>query len=256
MFAHCSPLLWALLCAFLCLPLAGGCAGRGNANPQAADAAAPTPTAGTAQDQESGSDGSGAGSSGDSGGAGSAAINPLPRIPVASGSSVHISVSGGKGNAAEDMQSMLTGYLQSDLGLRPTDKAAKADVLVRVILKDIHSIGKTDAPVDGGTALSAGATGAMLGMALGGIMGGRNGSLIGAGGGLAVGLGAVFLAGSSQNSWALDAQVGIGRKGKEPRSEDMQLTRAIADGKDMNESAILPALEDRLCMDIVDALRP
>ena len=54
----------------------------------------------------------------------------------------------------------------------------------------------------------------------------------------------------------MNAQVGIGRNGREPTAADMHRTTVRAEGANMGKQEILPALEDALSRKILDSLRP
>lgn len=73
-------------------------------------------------------------------------FDPLPRVAVKSGQSVHVAVSGGEPNLNADLQSMLTAYIQSERGLAPADAAKDADILVRVRIEDIYPLGSKNEP--------------------------------------------------------------------------------------------------------------
>lgn len=122
-------------------------------------------------------------------------FDPLPRVSVRSGQSVHVAVSGGEPNLNADLQSMLTAYIQSERGLAPADAANAAGILVRVRIEDIYPLGSKNEPVSAGKALGSAATGAMLGMLLGSAvdLNGRSGAGWGAGGGALLGLGVAML---------------------------------------------------------------
>ena len=123
-----------------------------------------------------------------SGGNGGAADSPLQSVQVRKGQTVHVAVTGGDSAFNADMESMLTGYLQSEKDLTPADSPQKADLLIRVKIEDIYPLGSRNAPVNAGHALGSTATGAMLGALLGGATGGRSGLAWGASAGAALGL--------------------------------------------------------------------
>ncbi|MBQ3059811.1 MAG: glycine zipper family protein [Desulfovibrio sp.] len=189
---------------------------------------------------------------------GADASEALSRVRVTGGQKVHVAVSGGDSALNEDLASMLTAYIQSERGLDPVDRAEGAGVRIRVCIEDVFPLGSSNAPVSAGQTLAGATTGTVLGALLGGSIGeGRHGTAWGAGAGLLVGLGTVFL--DSQGScklWGMRALVGIRNDGRTPGDDDMRPLTVRAEGKDMDRAAILPALEDRLCMEIVNALQP
>ncbi|MBE6442036.1 MAG: hypothetical protein E7022_06850 [Desulfovibrio desulfuricans] len=178
----------------------------------------------------------------------------LPRMRAESGQSVHVAVSGGDAAFNSDLESMLTGYLQSERNLVPAETAREADIVLRVTVEDIYSLGSRNAPLKAGTALGSTATGTMLGALLGGAVGGRSGLGWGAGGGALLGLGAALWDSSGKTSvWGMKALVGAGRSGREPATGDMHRLAVRAEGERMDRKDILPALEDALCRAIIDA---
>ena len=191
------------------------------------------------------------------GGDASAAETPLQNVQIRKGQTVHVKVSGGDSGFNADMESMLTGYLQSDKDLTPADSAQKADLLIRVKVEDIYPLGSRNAPVSAGHALGSTATGAMLGALLGGATGGRSGLAWGASAGAALGLGTALLDSSGKSKvWGMKALVGVGRNGREPAESDMHRTVVRAEGANMGKDEIAPALEDTLSRKILDSLRP
>ena len=223
--------LAALLCMLALCALGGGCAAQQD-QPVGPNAEAP------------------------SGGNGGAADSPLQSVQVRKGQTVHVAVTGGDSAFNADMESMLTGYLQSEKDLTPADSPQKADVLIRVKIEDIYPLGSRNAPVSAGHALGSTATGAMLGALLGGATGGRGGLAWGASAGAALGLGVALLDSSGKSKiWGMNAQVGIGRNGREPTAADMHRTTVRAEGANMGKEEIAPALEDTLSRKILDSLR-
>ena len=224
---HVLPLLTLALCCLL-----AACAGR-----QAGDAG--TMPDGTTAHPPEGSQGP---------------FDPLPRVAVKSGQSVHVAVSGGEPNLNADLQSMLTAYIQSERGLAPADAAKDADILVRVRIED-----SKNEPVSAGKALGGAATGAMLGMLLGGAVNvnGRSGAGWGAGGGALLGLGVALLDSHGKSKvWGMRARVGISPDGREPAEADMRQVAVSAEGADMGREDSLPALEDKLSLEVLNALAP
>ena len=186
-------------------------------------------------------------------------LEPLPRVPVRSGQSVHVAVSGGDPNLNADLQSMLTAYIQSERGLTPAEAARDADILVRVRIEDIYPLGSKSEPVSAGKALSGAAAGAMLGMLLGRAVdaNGRGGAGWGAGGGALLGLGVAMLDSRGKSKvWGLRARVGIRSDGREPVETDMRQVAVSAEGADMGREDCLPALEDKLSLEVLNALAP
>lgn len=184
---------------------------------------------------------------------------PLPRVAVKSGQSVHVAVSGGEPNLNADLQSMLTAYIQSERGLAPADAADGADILVRVRIEDIYPLGSKNEPVSAGKALGGAATGAMLGMLLGSAVdvNGRSGAGWGAGGGALLGLGVALLDSHGKSKvWGMRARVGISPDGREPAEADMRQVAVSAEGADMGREDSLPALEDKLSLEVLNALTP
>lgn len=229
---HVLPLLTLALCCLL-----AACAGR-----QAGDAG--TMPDGTTAHPPEGSQGP---------------FDPLPRVAVKSGQSVHVAVSGGEPNLNADLQSMLTAYIQSERGLAPADAAKDADILVRVRIEDIYPLGSKNEPVSAGKALGGAATGAMLGMLLGGTVNvnGRSGAGWGAGGGALLGLGVALLDSHGKSKvWGMRARVGISPDGREPAEADMRQVAVSAEGADMGREDSLPALEDKLSLEVLNALAP
>ena len=185
-----------------------------------------------------------------------AASDTLPKVRAEAGQSVHVAVSGGDAALNADLESMLTGYLQSECGLVPAEAPA-ADLLVRVRIEQIYPLGSRDAPVKPGQALAHTATGAMLGGLVGGMTGGRSGAAWGVGGGALVGLGVALLDSSgTYRAWGLNALVGVGRKGREPAENAMSRVSVSAEGENMGRQEILPALEDSLSRAVVASMRP
>lgn len=153
------------------------------------------------------------------------ASEPLPRLQVSPGQSVHVSVSGGEPHLNADLESMLTAYLQSERGLTPAETGQKADLLVRVRIESVSPLGSKNAPVSAGKALGSAATGAMLGALLGNAVdvNGRSGAGWGAGGGALLGLGVAMLDNAGKSKiWGMRAQVGLGSRGREPAEADMR----------------------------------
>ena len=186
-------------------------------------------------------------------------FDPLPRVSVRSGQSVHVAVSGGEPNLNADLQSMLTAYIQSERGLTPADAANAADILVRVRIEDIYPLGSKNETVSAGKALGSAATGAMLGMLLGSAVdvNGRSGAGWGAGGGALLGLGVAMLDSRGKSKvWGLRARVGIRSDGREPVETDMRQVAVSAEGADMGREDCLPALEDKLSLEVLNALAP
>ena len=231
----CMPVkLAAILCMLVLCALGAGCAAHQD---QPAE-----PPAGNA-DARNGSDPG-------------AADAPLQSVQIRKGQTVHVKVTGGDATFNADLESMLTGYLQSEKDLNPADSAQKADLLLRVKVEDIYPLGSRNAPVSAGHALGTTATGAMLGALLGGATGGRSGLAWGAGTGAALGLGAALLDSSGKSKiWGMKALVGIGRNGQEPTEADMRRTTVRAEGANMGKEEIAPALEDTLSRKILDSLR-
>ena len=204
--------LAALLCLLALCALGAGCAAQQD---QPVDRGAP---AGGPNAEASGN------------GDGGAADTPLQSVQVRKGQTVHVAVTGGDSAFNADMESMLTGYLQSEKDLTPADSPQKADVLIRVKIEDIYPLGSRNAPVSAGHALGSTATGAMLGALLGGATGGRGGLAWGASAGAALGLGVALLDSSGKSKiWGMNAQVGIGRNGREPTAADMHRTTVRAE---------------------------
>lgn len=188
-----------------------------------------------------------------------ASSEPLPQTRVKPGQSLHVSVSGGDANLNADLQSMLTAYLQSERGLIPIEEAGQADILVRVRLEDIYPLGSKNEPVSAGKALGGAATGAMLGLLLGSAVdvNGHSGAGWGAGGGALLGLGMSLLDSRGKSKvWGLRAQVGIGRDGREPTDAELRRVTVSAEGADMGREDSLPALEDKLSLEVLNALSP
>lgn len=231
---HCSCRSISSLCLLLCCLLAA-CAGR-----QAGDAVPRQDSpGGEASAQEP--------------------FEPLPRVPVRPGQSVHVAVSGGEANLNADLQSMLTAYIQSERGLTPAETAGNADILVRVRIEDIYPLGSKSEPVSAGKALSGAAAGAMLGMLLGSAVevNGRSGAGWGAGGGALLGLGVALLDSRGKSKvWGMRAGVGIGADGREPAESEMRRVAVSAEGADMGREDCLPALEDKLSLEVLNALAP
>ena len=230
--------LAAVLCMLALCALGAGCAAQ--------------------QDQPvpPGSPGGGSNAEPPAGANGGAADSPLQSVQVRKGQTVHVTVTGSDSAFNADMESMLTGYLQSEKDLTPADSAQKADLLIRVKIEDIYPLGSRSAPVSGGQALGSTATGAMLGALLGGATGGRTGLAWGAGAGAALGLGVALLDSSGKSKiWGMKALVGIGRNGREPAESDMHRTTVRAEGANMGREEIVPALEDTLSRKILDSLR-
>lgn len=224
----------ALLCLLLFCVLAGACAGRRDAEPLSGQGAGSEPLP-------------------------QAPLEPLPQTPARPGQSLHVSVSGGDANLNTDLQSMLTAYLQSERGLIPTEEARQADILVRVRIEDIYPLGSKNEPISAGKALGGAATGAMLGMLLGSAVdvNGRSGAGWGAGGGVLLGLGVSLLDSYGKSKvWGLRARVGISRDGREPTDAELRRVTVSAEGADMGREDSLPALEDKLSLEILNALHP
>ena len=234
--------LAALLCLLALCALGAGCAAQQD---QPVDRGAPA--GGANAEAPSGGNGNGDGGAADA---------PLQSVQVRKGQTVHVAVTGGDSAFNADMESMLTGYLQSEKDLTPADSPQKADVLIRVKIEDIYPLGSRNAPVSAGHALGSTATGAMLGALLGGATGGRGGLAWGASAGAALGLGVALLDSSGKSKiWGMNAQVGIGRNGREPTAADMHRTTVRAEGANMGKEEIAPALEDTLSRKILDSLR-
>ena len=225
----------AVLCLLTVFALGAGCAahqGQPSEPPSAASGAQPGSDAG-------------------------ASDAPLQNVQVSKGQTVHVSVSGGDASFNADFESMLTGYLQSEKDLTPTDSAKNADLLIRVKVEDIYPLGSRSTSVSAGQALGSTATGAMLGALVGGVVGGRGGLGWGIGAGAVVGLGTTMMDSSGKNKiWGMKALVGIGRNGHEPTEANMNRTTVSAEGANMGKEEILPALEDTLSRKILDSLRP
>lgn len=180
----------------------------------------------------------------------------LPAVTAQSGQSVFVDVKGGADSLNEDLQSMLTAYLQSERGLSPVESRKEAQIVVAVNLGETVSLGTRDRPISGTQGLAGAATGAGLGALLGTALGGR-GTGIGAGVGALLGLGVVWLDNKGKNrAWALRAKVGIRTDGTMPREGDTRALVVTAEGTNMDEKEILPGLEDALCQKILGAFRP
>ena len=179
----------------------------------------------------------------------------LPTVTASSGQSVFVDVQGGADSLNEDLQSMLTAYLQSERGLSPVDSRKEAQIVIAVNLGDTVSRGTRDKPMSGTQGLAGAAPGAGLGALLGTVFGGR-GTGIGAGVGALLGLSVVWLDNKGKNrAFALRAKVGIRTDGAMPREEDTRALVVTAEGANMDEKEILPGLEDALCQKIVEAIR-
>ena len=77
---------------------------------------------------------------------------PLQTMQVRKGQSVFVKVSGGEAGVNADLESMLTGYLQSEKDLTPADSAAKADLIIRIKMEEIYPLGSRSTPVNAGHA--------------------------------------------------------------------------------------------------------
>ena len=180
----------------------------------------------------------------------------LPTVHVQQGQTVYVQVKGGTDSLNEDLQSMLTAYLQSERGLSPVDSRKEAQIVIAVNLGDTVPLGTRDKPMSGTQGLAGAATGAGLGALLGTVIGGR-GTGIGAGVGALLGLSVVWLDNKGKNrAFALRAKVGIRTDGAMPREEDTRALVVTAEGANMDEKEILPGLEDALCQKILGAFRP
>ena len=183
-----------------------------------------------------------------------ASPDPLPAIKAKPGQSVFVDVSGGSASFNADLQSMLTAYLQSERELVPAETAKEADLTLRVVVEDVTPLGSRSTPASPGRTLGHAGTGAMLGALVGGSAGGGRGAAWGVGGGLLLGLGVSMLDGGTSNLWGMRAQVGVGKKGKQP--DTMHTVTVSAEGENMGRDASLPALEDKLSNEIVKAVKP
>ena len=99
----------------------------------------------------------------------------------------------------------------------------------------------------------------MLGMLLGGAVNvnGRSGAGWGAGGGALLGLGVALLDSHGKSKvWGMRARVGISPDGREPAEADMRQVAVSAEGADMGREDSLPALEDKLSLEVLNALAP
>ena len=99
--------LAALLCMLTLCALGAGCAAQQD---QPVDRGAPA--GGPNAEAPSGGNGSGDGGASDT---------PLQSVQVRKGQTVHVAVTGGDSAFNADMESMLTGYLQSEKDLTPAD---------------------------------------------------------------------------------------------------------------------------------------
>lgn len=183
-----------------------------------------------------------------------ASPDPLPTIKAKPGQSVFVDVSGGSASFNADLQSMLTAYLQSERELVPAETAKEADLTLHVVVEDVTPLGSRSTPASPGRTLGHAGTGAMLGALVGGSAGGGRGAAWGVGGGLLLGLGVSMLDGGTSNMWGMRAQVGVGKKGRQP--DAMHTVAVSAEGENMGRDAILPALEDKLSNEIVKAVKP
>lgn len=223
----------ALCCLLLFCLLAGACAGR-EANPLCGQGNAANPALPLSSES-------------------------LPQTRATPGQSLHVSVSGGDANLNADLQSMLTAYLQSERGLIPVEQAGQAEILVRARIEDIYPLGSKNEPISAGKALGGAATGAMLGLLVGSAVdvNGHSGAGWGAGGGALLGLGMSLLDSRGKSKvWGLRAQVGIGRNGREPTDAELHRVIVSAEGAGMGREDSLPALEDALSLEVLNALRP
>lgn len=223
-----------LLCLLLFCWASGGCAGRQDADPLSGQGTGADPAL-------------------------QAPAEPLPQTRVTPGQSLHVSVSGGNANLNADLQSMLTAYLQSERGLIPAEEPKQADILVRVRIEDIYPLGSKNEPLSAGKALGGAAAGAMLGLLVGSAVdvNGRSGAGWGAGGGALLGLGMALLDSRGKSKvWGLRAGVGISRDGLEPTDADLRRVTVSAEGADMGREDSLPALEDKLSLEVLNALSP
>ena len=181
----------------------------------------------------------------------------LAAIAVGNGQTAHVEVLADDAVLREDLASMLVAYLQSERGLNPVEHPADADIRIVIRVDEIFPLGRSNAPMSGGRTLAGAATGTALGVMLGNAVGGGRGAAWGAGAGLLLGLGTVFLDSQGKYTlWGMRAEVGIGTNGRAPDEESMQRVEVRAEGANMDRQEILPALEDRLCMEIVNALQP
>ena len=235
---HIRPILYRLMAA-LCLTMlfmAAGCSAHQNSGNTEDSGFPPGPPADPRANQAQ------------------ASPDPLPTIKAKPGQSVFVDVSGGSASFNADLQSMLTAYLQSERELVPAETAKEADLTLRVVVEDVTPLGSRSTPASPGRTLGHAGTGAMLGALVGGSAGGGRGAAWGVGGGLLLGLGVSMLDGGTSNLWGMRAQVGVGKKGKQPDS--MHTVTVSAEGENMGRDAILPALEDKLSNEIVKAVKP
>ena len=181
----------------------------------------------------------------------------LQPITLPSGASVYLDVTSAAGkNVGDDLQSLLLALLQSDRGVRIADSAAKADVVIKVHVREARITDRKAVGLSLSEAARPALVGTLGGTVVGGAIGGRKGAAWGAGAGLLLGLGYAWAENSdnTQDVWALIADVTLTRQKSGAKGQESQSRIAVTgDGVNLNRDAALSALEDCLAQEIVKA---
>jgi hypothetical protein len=184
---------------------------------------------------------------------------PLPEISLPEDSRALVTVRH-KGGVETELQTMISSYLQSERGINPAYSQDEADLTIDVSVLSLSLVGTRS---EGGGAsgremLQGGLMGAGLGLAVGGLANGRTGALWGAALGAGAGAGAMALTAERSDDtisqWQMVAEVRLFTH--QQKSRDVRPVRisVYSEGQGLDQAAALPQLEDKLTMEIVQAV--
>ncbi len=175
----------------------------------------------------------------------------LTPFHVEEGERVQVIVDGKDEHECAALASLLTATLQSRLGLIPAHDDEEADVVVRVLLKDLYIASIERGKLDASRTLANTAIGTGIGLGVGSVAAGRKGALVGSGIGAVLGLTVSAMDAERVEIWSIDATVSINQPGEAENPEPYETT--ASDGMMSREEA-LERLGDKLADDICRAM--
>jgi hypothetical protein len=185
---------------------------------------------------------------------------PLPEISANEDSRALVTVRH-KAGLQTELQNMIATYLQSERGINPAYSPSEADFTVDVNVLSLALVGRRS---EGGGAsgremLQGGLMGAGLGLAVGGLANGSKGALWGAALGAGAGAGAMALtaddSGDTISQWQMVAEVRLFTREQSLNSVRPVRISVYSEGQGLDEATAQPQLEDKLTMEIVQAVR-